>query len=183
MAVIDDAGEQLGEFTVPDAIERAVERGLDLVEVAPKANPPVCRFMDYGKYKYKKNKKAHEAKKNQKVIKLKEIKITPRTSEHDYLFKLKHIKRFLDDGSKVKVTVFFRGRQITHPELGKVMLDRYVKDTEEYATIIQEAKHEGRTMNMVLEAKVKKQPVAKKKSSADKSTAQNNNKGEEGAKA
>jgi len=155
VAVIDDEGIKLGEFTVPDAIELAEGRGLDLVEVAPKSNPPVCRLMDYGKYKYKKNKKAHEAKKNQRVLKLKEIKLTPRTSEHDYNFKLKHIIKFLNEGSKVKVTVFFRGRQISHPEMGRLMLDKYIEDTKEFGNLIQNAKIEGRTMTVVLEPKTK----------------------------
>jgi translation initiation factor IF-3 len=140
-------------MTVLEAIEIAQGRGLDLVEVAPTEKPPVCRLMDFGKFKYRKNKKAHEAKKNQKTVKLKEIKTTPRTSEHDYQFKLKHILRFIEDGSKVKVTVFFRGRQITHKELGLVMLDRFVKDTAECSVVTQEAKMEGRMMNIMLEPK------------------------------
>jgi len=169
VSVIDDEGTKLGEFTVPDAIELAEAKGLDLVEVAPKSKPPVCRLMDYGKYKYKKNKKAHEAKKNQRIIKLKEIKLTPRTSEHDYNFKLKHIIKFLNEGSKVKVTVFFRGRQISHPEMGRLMLDKYIEDTKEFGNVIQDAKIEGRTMTVVLESKTKglKKPPAVK-TNADK---------------
>jgi len=126
-------------------------------------------MMDYGKFKYRKNKKAHEAKKNQKTIKLKEIKITPRTSEHDYQFKLKHITRFIkEDGSKVKVTVFFRGRQITHKELGKVMLDKFIEDTKEFSVLTQEAKMEGRVMNIVLEPKkTSTAPVKKVKSETE----------------
>lgn len=145
----------------------ASERGLDLVEVAPKAKPPVCRFMDYGKYKYRKNKRAHEARKNQKNVKLKEIKITPRTSGHDYDFKLKHIKRFLDDGNKAKVTVFFRGRQITHSELGRDMLDKFVEDLKEIAVVSQEPKLEGRRMNMVFEPKKKGKVTAVKAAPAE----------------
>jgi len=134
-----------------------------LVEVGASEKPPVCRMMDYGKFKYRKNKKAHEAKKNQKTVKLKEIKITPRTSEHDYQFKLKHITRFIkEDGSKVKVTVFFRGRQITHKELGKVMLDKFIEDTKEFSVLTQEAKMEGRVMNIVLEPKKTSVAPAKK---------------------
>jgi len=150
-------------MTVPEAIEIAQGRGLDLVEVAPTEKPPVCKLMDFGKFKYRKNKKAHEAKKNQKTIKLKEIKTTPRTSEHDYQFKLKHILRFIEDGSKVKVTVFFRGRQITHKELGLVMLDRFVKDTAECSVVTQEAKMEGRMMNIMLEPKKNPGGSAKQK--------------------
>lgn len=149
--VIDDEGKQLGKLTVQEAVELAGAKGLDLVEVAPEAKPPVCRFMDYGKFKYEKSKKAHAAKKNQHLIRLKEIKITPKTSEHDYQFKLKHIKRFLNEGNKAKVTVFFRGRQITHVDLGKVMLDRVIEDTKELATIGQMPKMEGRRMNIILE--------------------------------
>lgn len=163
VSVILDGGEQIGEMTVPEAIEIAQGRGLDLVEVAPTEKPPVCKLMDFGKFKYRKNKKAHEAKKNQKTVKLKEIKTTPRTSEHDYQFKLKHILRFIADGSKVKVTVFFRGRQITHKELGKVMLDRFVKDTAECSVVTQEAKMEGRAMNIMLEPKKNPGGSAKKK--------------------
>ena len=134
-----------------------------MVEVGASEKPPVCRMMDYGKFKYRKNKKAHEAKKNQKTVKLKEIKITPRTSEHDYQFKLKHITRFIkEDGSKVKVTVFFRGRQITHKELGKVMLDKFIEDTKEFSVLTQEAKMEGRVMNIVLEPKKTSVAPAKK---------------------
>jgi translation initiation factor IF-3 len=153
--VIDDEGTQLGELKTSEGIEIASRKGLDLVEVAPKAEPPVCRMMDYGKYKYHKSKKEQRAKKRQRVVKLKEIKTTPRTSEHDYQFKLKHILRFLKDGSKVKVTVFFRGRQITHPELGIDMLNRFIADTQEMAQVTQEAKKEGRTMNIILESKIK----------------------------
>ena len=159
--VVDDKGEQLGLLTVVEAIELASARGLDLVEVAPTAKPPVCRFMDYGKFKYEKNKKAHAAKRNQHLIRLKEIKITPKTSEHDYQFKLKHIKRFLNEGNKAKVTVFFRGRQITHVDLGKVMLDRVIEDTKDIAAVGQEPKMEGRRMNIILEPTTKWKPPPK----------------------
>jgi translation initiation factor IF-3 len=140
---------------VGQAIEMAASRGLDLVEVAPMAKPPVCRFIDYGKFKYRKNKKAHEAKKNQKIIRLKEVKITPRTSEHDYQFKLNHIRRFIGEGNKAKVTVFFKGRQIDHKELGMIMLERFLKDTTEIATVGQVPKLEGRALSMILEPKGK----------------------------
>jgi translation initiation factor IF-3 len=149
--VIDDEGKQLGLIAVPEAIELAVSRGLDLVEVAPAAKPPVCRLMDYGKFKYEKSKKAQAAKKKQHLTRLKEIKITPKTKEHDYQFKLKHIKRFLNEGNKAKVTVFFRGRQITHIDLGKVILDRIIEDTKEMATVGQQPKMEGPRMNIILE--------------------------------
>ncbi len=159
--VVDDKGEQLGVLAVAEAMEIAASRGLDLVEVAPTAKPPVCRFMDYGKFKYEKSKKAHAAKRNQHLIRLKEIKITPKTNEHDYQFKLKHIKRFLREGNKAKVTVFFRGRQITHVELGKVMLDRVIEDTKDIAAVGQEPKMEGRRMNIILEPTNKWKPPPK----------------------
>jgi len=145
----------IGAIPTAQAIEMANGRGLDLVEVAPMAKPPVCRFMDYGKFKYRKNKKAHEAKRNQKIIRLKEVKITPRTSEHDYQFKLNHIRRFLGEGNKAKVTVFFKGRQIDHKELGQIMLDRMLEDTKEIALVGQPPKLEGRTLSMILEPKGK----------------------------
>ncbi len=158
--VVDERGTQLGLLPIPEAITLAGERGLDLVEVAPGAKPPVCRFMDYGKFKYRKNKRAHEAKKHQKLMRLKEIKITPRTSEHDYKFKLKHTTRFLTEGNKAKVTVFFKGRQITHAELGRVMLDRFVEDTKELAVVSQKPKLEGRRMSMILEPTKKTRQAA-----------------------
>ncbi len=179
--VIDDEGNQLGELKTSEGIEIASRKGLDLVEVAPKAEPPVCRMMDYGKYKYHKSKKEQRAKKNQRVVKLKEIKTTPRTSEHDYQFKLKHILRFLSEGSKVKVTVFFRGRQITHPELGVDMLNRFIEDTEEVAQVTQEAKKEGRTMNILLEAKIKAAvPKAEEREEATEATEEGKQETEEG---
>ena len=160
-----------------EALILAEERGLDLVEVAPQANPPVCKLMDYGKFKYRKNKSMHEAKKHTRTVKTKEIKLTPNTSGHDYDFKLKHILRFLSEGCKVKVTIFFRGRQITHKELGATMLEKYIEDTREFATVIQTARMEGRTMNIVLEpnkkllaalaAKLKQAPVGKNKGEVD----------------
>lgn len=161
VTVIDETGLNLGALRVAEAVELAASRGLDLVEVAPQAKPPVCRFLDYGKFKYRKNKKAHEAKKHQKIIRLKEVKLTPRTSEHDYQFKLNHVRRFLADGNKAKVTVFFKGRQIDHTELGRVMLERYIKDSEDFATLGQVPKMEGRTMSIILEPKGKghKAPV------------------------
>ncbi len=158
ITVIDENGENLGAMRVPEAVAMANSRGLDLVEVAPQAKPPVCKFMDYGKFKYRKNKKAHEAKKHQKVIRVKEVKLTPRTSEHDYQFKLNHIRRFLGEGNKAKVTIFFKGRQIDHTDLGRAMLERYVKDTEEFATVTQQPKLEGRTMSILLDPKPQKGP-------------------------
>lgn len=166
VTVIDEAGVNLGALKVAEAVNMAASRGLDLVEVAPMAKPPVCRFMDYGKFKYRKNKKAHEAKRHQKIIRVKEVKLTPRTSEHDYQFKLNHVRRFLADGNKAKVTIFFKGRQIDHTELGRAMLERYIKDSEDFAMLGQVPKMEGRTMSIILEPKGKgHKPAASKPAS------------------
>ncbi len=156
MRVIDDDGTQLGILSKDDAIRSAQERGLDLVEVAPNAEPPVCRIMDFGKYKYQQQKKQQEARKRQAVVQIKEIKVRPKTDEHDYQTKLKHIRRFLEDGDRVKVTVFFRGREIVHKDRGLSILERVVKDTEEVAKVEQEPRSEGRTMNMMLVPGAKK---------------------------
>jgi translation initiation factor IF-3 len=128
-------------------------RGLDLVEVAPTARPPVCRIMDYGKFRYEQSKKAHEAKRNQKVIQLKEVKFRPKIDEHDYEFKKNHAIRFLKNHSKVKATVMFRGREVTHPELGMEILNRLREELAEYATVEREAKLEGYSMTMILTPK------------------------------
>ena len=134
----------------------AQERGLDLVEVAPGAEPPVCRIMDFGKFKYQQQKKQQEARKKQTVIQLKEIKVRPKTDEHDYQTKLKHIRRFLDAGDRCKVTVFFRGREIVHKDRGLTILSRIVEDLGELAKMEQEPKSEGRTMTMLLAPQPKK---------------------------
>ena len=117
--LIDDAGEQLGVMAPREAAKIAAEKNLDLVEIAPNANPPVCRIMDYGKYKYEQSKREKEAKKNQKVISVKEVKLRPNIEDHDFLTKAKNASKFLAGGDKVKVTIMFRGREITHPELGQ----------------------------------------------------------------
>jgi translation initiation factor IF-3 len=141
--VIDDQNEQLGILTPQAAIKIAEERGLDLVEVAPTANPPVCRIMDYGKYLYQLNKKLHEAKKHQKNITVKEVKFRPNTDEHDYEFKKNHIVRFLQQGDKVKATVFFRGREIVHQGIGRALLDRLVQEIAEVGSVEARPKMEG----------------------------------------
>ncbi len=128
----------------------AEEAGLDLVEVAPNADPPVCRIMDYGKFKYQLSKKAHDAKKKQTVVTVKEVKVSPKTEEHDIQFKLKHMRRFLEGGDKVKVTMLFKGREITHTEIGRVILDRIVKEVEDIGIVEQDPKLEGRHMVMVI---------------------------------
>jgi translation initiation factor IF-3 len=129
--VIDEEGQQLGIMPPSKALEIARERGYDLVEVAAQATPPVCRIVDFGKYLYEQKKRAHEAKKKQVVIEVKEIKFRPMTDEHDYNFKMKHAKQILADGNKVKATVRFRGREITHKELGIQLLERLEQDLAE----------------------------------------------------
>ncbi len=151
--VIDDAGEKRGEMSVAAAMELAEEVGLDLVEVSPNAKPPVCKLLDYGKYKYQAQKKANEARKKQKVIEVKEIKMRPNIDTHDYDVKMRAMERFFNDGDKVKVTLRFRGREMAHPELGRALLDRVRADTEEMAKVEMEPKMEGRQMLMVLAPK------------------------------
>jgi translation initiation factor IF-3 len=141
--VIDDQNEQLGVLTPQAAIKIAEERGLDLVEVAPTANPPVCRIMDFGKYLYQQNKKQHEAKKHQKNITVKEVKFRPNTDEHDYEFKKNHAARFLQQGDKVKASVFFRGREIVHQAIGRALLERLVQELTEFGTVEARPKMEG----------------------------------------
>jgi len=153
--VVDDDGEQLGVMATRDALDRAREKGLDLVEVAPNADPPVCKIMDYGKFKYQQQKKLQEAKKKQTVIKIKEVKFRPKTDEHDYQTKLKKIVRFLEGGDRCKVTIFFRGREIVHKDRGLAMLERVVEDTQDLAKVESKPMSEGRTMTMML-APVKK---------------------------
>ncbi len=151
--VIDANGNQVGILAVKEAIRLAEEQGLDLVEVAPGAKPPVCRVMNYGKYKYQQNKRSQEAKKNQTVIHVKEVKVRPRTEEHDFQFKLRHIKRFLEEGNKVKVSLLFRGREIAHPEFGREMLARIHEEIKEQVVIEQVPRMEGRIMVMILSPK------------------------------
>ncbi len=140
----------MGIVPLEEALTRAAEAKLDLVEVAPKASPPVCKIMDYGKYKYLQAKKLQEAKKKQTTIQVKEVKIRPKTEEHDYQFKLRHIKRFLGEKNKAKVTIMFRGREIAHSELGLKVLERIIVDIEEEGIVEQAPKLEGRNMIMIL---------------------------------
>ena len=133
-----------------DALDLAAEVGLELVEVNPKANPPVCKVMDYGKFKYETAKREREAKKHQTTSELKEIKFRPKTHGHDFDFKVRHCRRFLGDGDKVKLVVQFRGREVTHPETGRHVLDRVVETCEDIASVIQMPSMEGNRMNMVL---------------------------------
>ena len=149
-------GEQMGVSPTQQALSMAQEQNLDLVEVSPFANPPVCRVMDYGKFKYKQSKRAHEAKKNQKVVHVKEVKFRPNTDQHDYDFKLKHARRFLEAGDKVKAVIFFRGREIVHRENGQKLLGRVNQDLEELAQVEQQSKQEGRTLCMIFAPKTLK---------------------------
>jgi len=126
--VLDDEKEQLGVMPVPEALAIARQKGLDLVEIAPQANPPVCRIMDYGKFLYELHKKEHEAKKHQKQVQIKEIKFRPKISVHDYAFKMKHVVRFLEEGNKVKITIMLRGRERSRPEMGQQVLVRILGD-------------------------------------------------------
>jgi len=132
LRVIDEDKKQLGILSLKEALSIASEKDLDLVEIAPKAVPPVCRIMDYGKFLYELHKKAHEAKKHQKQIHLKEIKFRPKISIHDYNFKMRHVQRFLEDGNKVKITVMLRGREKARPELAQHILDRVFEDIKEH---------------------------------------------------
>jgi translation initiation factor IF-3 len=144
--VVGNDGESLGILTVVDAIARAQQAGLDLVEVAPSADPPVCRIMDYGKFKYEKSKKAKEAKKKQHIVHLKEIKLHPKTEENDYRFKVDHARKFLLKGDRVKVTVVFRGREITHIDFGQKVLERVDGDLTDIAVAELLYKREGRNL-------------------------------------
>ena len=151
--LIGNDGEQLGVFPTQEALNMAEEKDQDLVEVAPNSSPPVCRIMDYGKFKYQQSKRAHEAKKKQKIIHVKEVKLRPNTDRHDYDFKLKNAFRFLESGDKVKVLVFFRGREIVHRENGQKILVRVTETLEDIAVVEQEAKQEGRTLCMIFAPK------------------------------
>jgi translation initiation factor IF-3 len=148
--VIDDNGEQLGIMPPPQALSIARQKGLDLVEISPTAVPPVCRIMDYGKYQYQESKRQREAKKHQKVIEVKEIKFRPKVDEHDYNFKKKHIERFIEDGDKVKATIFFRGREMAHPEIGHRILLRLIEDLAEVAQPETMPRMEGNQMHTIL---------------------------------
>jgi translation initiation factor IF-3 len=151
--VVDQDGTQLGILKIEDALKAAEERNLDLVEVAPTVTPPVCRILDYGKHKYTVAKKSQVAKKHQSIIRVKEIKMRPKIDTHDYDFKSGHVKRFLAQGHRVKVTIMFRGREMAHTYLGKAILDRLAADIELIATPENPARLEGRNMYMYFLAK------------------------------
>ena len=150
---IDPDGEQLGVLDTRDAISKAEDFGLDLVEVQPNVDPPVCKILDYGKYKYEAQKRANEARKKQKIIEVKEIKLRPNIDEHDYQVKMRNVVKFVSGGDKVKVTLRFRGREMAHQELGANVLTRVREETDEIAKIEAMPKMEGRQMIMVLAPK------------------------------
>lgn len=151
--VIAADGTQLGIMTSQDAIRMAQEQTLDLVEVNPKADPPVCKIMDFGKYKYEEKKRANEARKKQNVVEIKEVKVRPKTDEHDLDTKIRHIRRFLEEGNKAKITVRFRGREITHPEKGREVLDDIIKALEGLINIEGNPALEGKAMTMLIAPK------------------------------
>ena len=153
MRVTSASGEQLGIMATRDALRMAEEQHLDLVEVAPKAKPPVCRIMDFGKYRYEQQKREKEAKKKQKIVTIKEVKLRPNIEQHDFNVKLKNALRFLEEGNKVKVTIMFRGRELSHPELGREVLNRVSDQLKELVSIERDAKLEGKNMTMILAPK------------------------------
>lgn len=151
--VVDENGEQLGIMRPEDALHEAESRGLDLVEVAPNGNPPVCRLIDYGKYRYQQSKRQKEARKNQHTVTVKEIKYRPKISDHDFDFKTNHVREFLDAGNKVKLTIMFRGREMAHPEFGRDLLARVVQDLDGHIQEVPDVHRtrlEGRNMSLVL---------------------------------
>jgi translation initiation factor IF-3 len=148
--LIDQDGKQLGVLPTIEAMRLAREAGLDLVEISPSAAPPVCKILDYGKYKYELKKKAQEAKKKQIVVKLKEVKMRPNTDEHDFQFKLRHIKRFLEEGDKAKVTVVFKGREMAYQDLGRQVMARILEEVKNEAKVEQPPSMEGKALIMVL---------------------------------
>ncbi len=150
MRVIDPEGQQLGIMPPELALQKAQDLGLDLVEVSPEARPPVCKIMDYGKFKYAQKKKTSEARKNQVNTTIKEVKFRPKIDVHDYRFKVDAIKRFLGEGHKAKVTMMFRGREITHQEIARGIMDRIVEDIKEFGTVEQLPRLDGRNMTMVV---------------------------------
>jgi translation initiation factor IF-3 len=148
--LISASGEQVGIVARDEALRMAEEQGLDLVEVAPQSKPPVCRILDYGKYKYELSKRAKMARKKHHFMHLKEVKLRPKIEEHDFQFKLNHARKFLESGNKVKFTVYFRGREITHKEFGNKLLDRMAEELKDVASIERPTKLEGRNMAMTM---------------------------------
>lgn len=153
--LIGPKGEQIGIVDVQEGIKRAREEGLDLVEVAPLAKPPVCRILDFGKYLYALSKKEKESRRKHKVIEVKEIKLTSRTGEHDYQTKLNHAKRFLERGDRLKLTLFFRGREITHMDIGKKVIGRFISDLAEWGSVERDDGLEGKAIHIYLAPKAR----------------------------
>ncbi|GMG62584.1 translation initiation factor IF-3 [Tetragenococcus halophilus] len=153
LRLIDQNGDQLGVKTKAEAMEIAEQANLDVVLVAPKAKPPVARIMDYGKYRFEQQKKAREARKKQKVINVKEVRLSPAIDENDFNTKLRNARKFLQKGDKVKASIRFKGRAITHKEIGQEVLDRLAQETEDVATVEQKTKMDGRSMNLMLAPK------------------------------
>jgi translation initiation factor IF-3 len=151
--VINPDGVQLGVMSLQEALQTAMSLSLDLVEVAPESKPPVCRIMDYGKYRYEQSKKAKDAKKKQTVIQIKEVKMRPKTDEHDLEFKTRQIEKFLKEGNKAKVTMIFRGREVMHSNLGRKLLDKLAEDLKDTAIVEQLPRLEGKNMVMILAPK------------------------------
>ncbi len=154
--VIGSEGEQLGIMSGRDAQQLAYEKHLDLVEIAPTAKPPVCRIMDYGKYRYEQQKREKESRKKQKTFDIKEVKLRPGIEEHDFNVKYKNAVRFLEDGDKVKVTIMFRGRELSHPELGEVLLNKMAEQLKDTAVVERQPKLEGKNMIMIVAPKPSK---------------------------
>ncbi len=151
--LVDERGQMAGVISLREALDKAVEAGLDLVEIAPTASPPVCKILDYGKFKYEEQKKKNEARKKQKVIEIKEIKLRPTIDDNDYKIKMRSMLRFLEEGDKVKVTLRFRGRELAHQDLGMAVLIRVRDDLDPVAKVEQMPKMEGRQMVMVVAPK------------------------------
>jgi translation initiation factor IF-3 len=151
--VIDGSGKQVGVIATREALRMAIQQEIDLVEVAPEATPPVCRLMDYGKYVYGRTKREREARKSQKAAEVKEIRLRPKTGEHDILFKVKQIRTFLSDGAKVRVRIWFKGREISHSEIGRDILNRVMEALSDAAVVEQFPMMEGQTMFMLLSPK------------------------------
>ncbi|MDI3540476.1 Translation initiation factor IF-3 [Koleobacter methoxysyntrophicus] len=155
--VIDSNGEQIGIMPIKKALKLAQEKQLDLVKVAPQAKPPVCRIMDYGKYKYEQSKKEKEARKKQKIINIKEIRMSPKIEEHDFQVRVRNAQRFINDGDKVKVTIRFRGREIAHTDLGQEVLEKMAEELRDIAIVEKKPKVEGKNMVMILSPKQEQQ--------------------------
>src|SRR5918993_2233940 len=159
--VIDETGQQLGIMAPQQALTIARSKGLDLVEVSATAVPPVCRITDYGRYQYTEQKRARQARKHQKTIEVKEIKFRPKVDEHDYQFKKKHIERFLQEGDKVKATIFFRGREMAHPEIGRRILERLIEELQDVAVAETAPRQEGNQMHTILSQRAGKKSAPK----------------------